>query len=258
MRLLVGLVAALALVFVAGCGGGSSKTAETPAKGGPPLDATPIDPATAATISGTITLDGPAPAEEQINMSADPVCKAAHPKPMFTERAVVRDGKVQWAFVYVKTGLEGRAFAPPAEPALLDQLGCRYIPHVLGVRVGQSIKLLNSDETLHNVHAMPEHSKAFNVGLAEKGMSMSRKFTAPEVMVPVKCDVHSWMQGFIGVMAHPFFAVSDENGAFTISGLPPGTYTLAVWHETFGEQAVEVTLGPSETKTADFTLKAKS
>ena len=258
MRRFVGLLAALVVLSTAGCGGGSQKAPEGAAKGGPAPVATPIDPATAATISGTVTLDGPAPAEEQINTSADPVCKAQHTQPMFTERAVVRDGKVQWAFVYVKSGLEGRVFTPPAEPVVLDQVGCRYMPHVLGCMVGQSVKLLNSDETLHNVHAMPTHSKAFNVGLAVKGMSLSRKFTAPEVMVPVKCDVHSWMQGFIGVMAHPFYAVTDENGAFTIKGLPPGTYTLAVWHETFGEQAVEVTLGPSETKTADFTLKAKS
>lgn len=257
MRHLVGLTAAFVLLAAVGCGGGSPKTADKPAAGPAPV-ATPIDPATAATISGTISLDGPAPAEEVINTAADPVCKAMHTTTMTTERAVVRDGKVQWAFVYVKSGLEGRAFNPPAEPAILDQVGCRYVPHVLGCMVGQPVKLLNSDETLHNVHAMPQNSKAFNVGLAVKGMALNRKFTAPEIMVPVKCDVHSWMQGFIGVLPHPFFAVSAENGAYTIKGLPPGTYTLAVWHETFGEQTLEVTLGPSETKTADFTLKPKS
>jgi len=246
------------LVFAAiGCGGGKpaeqTHTEATPSPG-----AAAIDPATVATINGTIMFDGTAPAEDKINMSADPQCMALHTDAVYTQHAVVKDGKLRWAFIYVKDGLGSRTFPTPAEPVTIDQKGCMYEPHVLGVMVNQPIDILNSDETLHNIHAQPANSEQFNIGMPLKNMKQTRKFSAVEVMVPVKCDVHPWMASYIGVLSHPYYAVSGEDGAFSIKGLPPGTYTIEAWHEKFGSQTQSVTVGPSETKTADFTFKATS
>lgn len=246
------LILTLAL---AGCGGPKAKD-EKPAPSADQTPLTVVDPATAATVSGTILLEGTPPAEEAINMSADPVCKNAQSGPAMTERAVVRDGRVQWAFVHVREGLEGKRFAVPETPVELDQVACRYTPHVVGVMVGQPFRMLNSDDTLHNVHAQCRNCRAFNVGLSVKGMSINRKFDKPEVMVPVKCDVHSWMQAFVGVTTHPYYAVSDAAGAWTIGNLPPGSYVLEAWHETFGTRTQSITVGAGETKTVDFTFKA--
>ncbi len=253
-----------ALFFLTvGCGGGGgdSHTADKPADNAAAShDAAPaaVDPATAATVSGTISFEGDVPKAEKINMSADPTCAAMHSEPMYTQSTVVNDGKLQWVFVYVKSGLEGKSFPTPSTPAVMDQHGCKYEPHVLGVMVNQPLEILNSDETLHNIHAMPTANKAFNIGMPLKDMKQQKTFDQPEVMIPVKCDVHSWMISYIGVLPHPCFAVSSATGSYTISGLPPGTYTLEAWHETLGAQTMEVTVGPSETKTADFTFKATS
>jgi len=253
---------AAALLFAAGCGGGgqSQKQETPPADNTASHEAAPaaVNPATAAAISGTVFFEGTPPEPQKINMSADPQCGAGHDGAMYTESAVVNDGKLEWVFVYVKSGLEGRMFPTPTEPAVMDQLGCRYHPHVMGVMVDQPVKFVNSDETLHNVHAAPTVNKAFNLGMPIKGMSMERTFTQPEVMIPIKCDVHSWMSSYVGVLPHPCFAVSDSTGAFTIHGLPPGTYTIEAWHEKFGTQTQEVTVGEGETKTLDFTFKAPS
>lgn len=245
------------LFLLAGCGGSPKPEKPAPGADAAAVPLTVVDPATAVTISGSIALEGTPPAEESINMSADPVCKNAHAgQQVVTERAVVKDGRVQWAFIHIKEGLEGKRFAVPETPVELDQVGCRYTPHVLGIMAGQQFKMLNSDDTLHNVHAQCQNCRAFNVGLAVRGMSVSRKFDKPEIMVPVKCDVHSWMQAFVGVTTHPFYAVSDAAGAYTISGLPPGTYTLEAWHETFGTRTQSITVAPGEAKTVDFTFKA--
>lgn len=251
-----------AVFVLAGCGGGGggNTTAENKPAGGTPAAETPaaFDPATAGTINGTINFDGTPPAEDKINMAADPQCQSMHPQGAMTEHAVVNNGKLEWVFVYVKDGLGNRTFPVPAEPATIDQKGCQYHPHVLGVMVGQDLEIINSDETLHNIHAQPTKSEQFNIGMPLKDMKQKKKFTAAEVMVPVKCDVHPWMSSFIGVLNHPFYSVSSADGSYSIKGLPPGTYTIEAWHEKFGTQTQSVTIGPSETKTADFTFKATS
>ncbi len=157
-------------------------------------------------------------------------------------------------FVYVKNGLGNRRFPAPTVPVVLDQQGCRYVPHVIGVQVGQPLEVLNSDETLHNVHAVAQINEEFNVGQPLKGLKLTHTFLAREVMIPFKCDVHGWMNAYVGVMDHPFFAVSTGGGRFDLKPLPPGSYEIEAWHEKLGTQALSVTVGEKETKEITFTF----
>jgi len=251
------------VVTVAACGGsepaprrrsldGGSTSAPAGGGGGELT----IDEATAGVITGTIALDGPAPKNEPIRMNADPVCVKQAPGAQLQETFVVgADGKsLANVFVYVKDGLKG-SYAAPSSTATLDQKGCRYIPHVFGVQVGQPVEIINSDPTLHNIHATPKANREFNNGQPIQGMKMSHSFTAKEVMVPFKCDVHGWMSSYVGVLDHPFFATSDTSGKFTIKGVPPGTYTIEAWHEKLGATTQSVTVAAKETKDITFTLK---
>lgn len=186
-------------------------------------------------------------------MAADPVCQRENPDAV-AETVVVSDGGLQNVFVYVKDGLNGYAFDTPTEPARLDQKGCRYVPHVLGLRAGQPIEIANSDPTFHNVHALPAVNREFNVGQPSQGMRDVRTFTAPEVMVRVKCDVHAWMHAYVGVVDHPYFAVTADGGTFSLEHVPAGTYTIEAWHEKLGTQTQTVTLGETESKDIAFTF----
>jgi len=218
--------------------------------------ALPLAAHAAGTITGTIKLDGQAPAKQTIKMSADPQCDALNPNGRTGDVFLVKDGKVQNVFVYIKEGLGDQKFEIPAGPvAHVDQVGCMYTPRVIGVMVGQEFEIRNSDPTLHNVHSLPKSSKPFNNAMPMKGMTIKRKFTAPEVMVRVKCDVHPWMAAHIGVLPHPFFAVSGEDGAFTIANVPPGTYTIEAWHEKMGTQTASVTVADGAAANADFAFK---
>jgi plastocyanin len=168
-----------------------------------------------------------------------------------------RDGALQNAFVYVKDGLDpSYSFDVPTSPVTLDQKGCRYEPRVFGVRAGQPIEIVNSDATMHNIHALPMTNQEFNLGEPNQGYRMQKTFTVPEVMVRFKCDVHAWMSAYAGVMTHPYFAVSAADGTFSLKGLPPGTYTIEAWHETFGTRSAKVTIAPHHTGTADFSFTA--
>jgi plastocyanin len=248
---------------VAACGGGGSQSAgssapaaSAPAGGG----GKKVDPATAGELKGTVALDGAAPKNAEIKMNADPVCiKQTNNSPQAQETFIVgKDGKsLGNVFVYVKEGLSpDYSFDVPTESAKIDQQNCRYHPHVFGMRVGQKLEIVNSDPTLHNIHAVPKANTEFNNGQPIQGMKMDHTFTAKEVMVPFKCDVHGWMNAYVGVLDHPFFAVTDEDGKFDIKGLPPGTYTIEAWHEKAGTVTQSITIGNSETKDINFTLKA--
>ncbi|MBI2933824.1 MAG: carboxypeptidase regulatory-like domain-containing protein [Planctomycetes bacterium] len=212
----------------------------------------------AATVTGTVTFKGDAPKRKKIKMEADPQCLALHDKPQLSEEAVVdKEGRVQWCFVYVKGGLEGKTFETPKEPVVLQQKGCRYDPHVLGIMVGQDLTIHNGDPLMHNVHAIAKRNGEFNFGQPKQGMETSRKFDNPEVMVKFKCDVHPWMSAWLGVLTHPYYAVTGADGKYEIKGLPPGKYTLEVWHETFGTKSEEFEVKAGETKTADFVYEKK-
>ena len=246
-------------VSLAACGGGqeSSAPATTAAPAAP--GATKVDPSTAGDVKGTVTLTGTAPKNEPIRMNADPICvKQTQSQGAQTQETFVvsGDGKLANVFVYVKDGLGNYVYDPPSGGAKLDQHGCRYTPHVFGVRVGQPIEIINSDPTLHNIHAMPKANAEFNNGQPIQGMKMNHTFKAKEVMVPFKCDVHGWMNAYVGVLDHPYFAVSKEDGSFEIKGLPPGTYTIEAWHEKLGATTQSVTIGAKESKEVSFTFDA--
>ena len=245
MRTLV--VAAFVAALAAACGG-AEKPAEAPAA---PV-ANPVDAATAGAVAGKVTFMGTPPPSEPISMSSDPRCMNAGAK---TEAVMVSgDGSLQNVFVYVKDGLGNLKFPVPTTPLVLDQKGCQYRPHVFGVQAGQTIEILNSDMTLHNIHAWPQTNQEFNVGQALQGMKDTHVFTTQEIMVPFRCDVHRWMNSFVGVVAHPFFAVTGADGSFQLKGLPPGTYTIEAWHEKFGTKTASVTIGAKESKDVAFTF----
>ncbi len=160
-------------------------------------------------------------------------------------------------FVYVKDGLGNKyIFDTPTEPVTLNQKGCHYVPHVLGVRATQPLEIVNSDNTMHNVHGMPQTNREFNFGQPLAGVKNSVTFTTPEVLIPFKCDVHSWMNAYIGVVDHPYFAVTANGGKFELRAIPPGTYTIEAVHEKLGRQAQTVTLGEKDSKDVTFTFKA--
>jgi plastocyanin len=238
---------------------GQTTTAAATNSGAPaaatPAAAAPVV-ADAATLSGTVKFAGTAPKAAAIQMSADPYCQSQHPNGQGAEDEEVvvgAGGELANVLVYVKNAPNG---AMPSAPATIDQKGCRYYPHVQAVMVGQQIQIKNDDATLHNIHAMPAVNTAFNEGQPVQGMVANKKFDKVE-MTPfrIKCDVHGWMKSFMAVMPHPYFSVSKMDGAFSIPNLPPGTYTIVAWHEKYGQQEQQVTVGPKETKQIAFSFK---
>jgi hypothetical protein len=245
----------LALILCAGLAAcsGSSPGGSTTAAPAPP----PIDPATVATISGQVSLDGTAPESQVIRLDGDPKCVTlAAGEERRTEYIVSGEGRsLQNVFVYVKDGLPPSLYPVPSTPVVLDQQKCRYVPRVLGIQVGQELVIRNSDPLLHNVHAEGMINAAFDVGTPIQGMEAKRTFATREVMVPVKCNVHSWMNAYIGVLEHPYYAVTDARGRFSIAQLPPGTYTIEIWHEKLGTQTQQITVAAKDSKELAFTYK---
>jgi plastocyanin len=224
----------------------------------PPAAAEPaVDAATAASLNGQVRFDGTLPASEVIRMDGDPKCvTAAQGEERRTDVFVSNDGKsLGNVFIYVKEGLAQRMYPVPSSPVVFDQQKCRYVPRVVGIQVGQALEIRNSDPLLHNVHGEGSVNQPFDYGQPLQGIKTTHTFTTREVMVPVKCQVHSWMRGYVGVLEHPFFAVTDGSGHFTIPQLPPGTYTIEAWHERLGTQTQQITVAAKDAKTLDFTFK---
>jgi plastocyanin len=249
------LAALVLAVLAAACGGGGGQQTAAPAPAAAPV-ASPVDPATAGSVTGKVTFMGTAPAPQPIRMNSDPNC-GKDGGTATTESLVVGDGgSLQNVFVYVKDGLGDLRFPVPSAPVVLDQKGCKYIPHVFGIQVGQPLEIVNDDSTLHNIHAVPKANGEFNTGQPLRGMKSTHTFSTKEVMVPFKCDVHGWMNAHVGVLDHPFFAVTGADGTFALKGLPPGTYTIDAWHEKLGTQTQTVTIAAKETKDVTLTFKA--
>lgn len=207
-------------------------------------------------ISGTVKFDGKVPNFKAINMDADPICASAHKDAVLPQTLVLGEGNTMGnVFVYVKSGLTKTDFTPPAEAAVIDQKGCNYDPHVLGVMVGQKLKILNPDGTLHNVHAMPKVNQEFNMAMPKFRTEVEKVFDKPEFMFPIKCDVHPWMNAWIAVMPHPYFMVTKADGKYDLKDLPPGTYQVEAWHEKLGTKTATVTVTDGGTATADFTFE---
>jgi hypothetical protein len=242
--------------FVAACGGGNGEENGGGNGDGGGEEATAIDPATAGSIAGMVNFTGTAPEPELIQMDAEPTCMEQYSEGPFTQNVIVGDnGRLANVFIYVKSGLEEMTFATPSEPVVLDQSGCRYVPHVLGIQTDQTLLIRNSDDVLHNIHPQPVNSRAFNESQPNQGMETERSFPTAEIMIPVGCDVHSWMSAFVGVVDHPYFAVSGSDGSFELPNLPPGEYEVEAWHEEYGTQTMTVTVGESEAVTLDFTFE---
>jgi plastocyanin len=239
------------LLLLGACSKSSNETAATsteqPSAAQQP--AQPVDPATAATISGTVKYTGPVPKPVRIDMSQDPSCKGQN----MAAPIEAENGNLANAFVYVKEGLGNRNFPVPQEPAVIDQQGCKYHPAVLGVMTGQRIEIRNSDPTTHNIHPTPKDNREWNESQAPNAAPLEKTFAREELMMPVKCNQHPWMKMHINVVRHPFFAVTDSQGKFEIKGLPPGEYTVAVLHDRLGEQTQKITVGPKESKSTEFT-----
>jgi len=207
------------------------------------------------TVRGAVKIRGEIPLRKRIRLDADSKCEAMHAGVVLSDQLVAdANGNVQWAFVFVKAGPIGAPPSAPTTPVLLDQIRCVFTPHMVGVRVGQPIRVLSSDDVLHNVHALPFTNKEFNVGLPRGGMEVVRTFDQPEVMLKIKCDVHPWMASWVGVVDHPYFAVTNELGSYVIRDLPPGKFTLEVWHEMYKSVTRSVDVPPGGDVAVDFVL----
>lgn len=216
---------------------------------------TTINWADSGTISGVIHFEGKAPKRIPIDMAQDPVCAMSPPN--LTQQYVVNDGGLANVVVYVKSGLGDKAYTPSSTPVVMDQKGCRFVPHVLAVMAGQPVEFTDSDNTMHNVHITPTvaANQAVNVSEGPNNPDATRMFAAPEMMMPVRCNNHPWMLGYISVIANPFFDVSNADGDFTIKGVPPGTYTIVADHEMLGPKTATVTVTAGHTTHLDFTYE---
>ena len=245
------------VLFAVGCGGGGEEAATSEeAAPGAAVEYVKVDPATAGSISGKVVLDGEAPSNPRINMSAEPDCAGLHSGAVRAETSVVGDGgALANTFVWVRDGLEGK-FEVPSSSVSLSQKGCIYTPHVVALQSGQVLSVTNEDPTTHNVHPLPKVNREWNKSQTANASAIERTFSRQEIMLPVKCNIHPWMRSYINVVDHPFYAITAADGSFEIKGLPPGTYTIEAQHEKFDAQEMSVTVGASEAKQADFTFSA--
>jgi len=215
----------------------------------------PAAQASAGSVTGKVVYEGKVPTFTPIDMNADPKCKAKNPSPVMPEVLVLGDqSRMLNVLVSVVTAFPGKTFPAPKEPAVIQQHGCVYQPHLIGVMAGQELLFKNADGMLHNVHALPVQNRPFNIGMPPTLKEKGKVLDLPEAAFRVKCDVHPWMQAYVAVLSHPFFAVTGSDGTFQIKDLPAGTYEIEAWHEKLGTRKASVTVGEGDTKTLDFTF----
>ena len=236
----------VSVLFSFACGGGGEGGSS--AGGGQAAAATPLG---TGSIAGVVNFAGSAPANPVLDMAEEAECAAKYTEGPFDPVVVAADGKLANVFVRVTGGLPAGPYPMPGTAAVIDQDGCLYSPRVLGLMVGQDLEIKNSDPLAHNIKAVPTENRPFNIS-QPRVMSTTRSFATPEVMVPLECSVHGWMKAYVGVVEHPYFAVSGADGTFTISGLPDGTYTIEAWHETLGVRMAEITVSGGAAASAEF------
>ena len=258
-KFLIGCGAA-SLLLLAGCGKSDQSESVKPKEEATKTAAgTPaaVDEANAATVTGKVSFAGDKPVMKNLSMDATPACARAHTTPQKSQEVLVNEnGTLKNVFVWVKAGVPDKQWPVPATAVKLEQKGCMYEPHVLGVMATQEIEIINDDPTNHNIHPLPKVNQEWNESQPPKGDPKKKSFARQEVLISVKCNVHPWMRAYIGVVGHPFFAVTGDDGTFTIKGLPPGTYTIEAIQEKFGSKEMQVTVGAKEAKTADFDFKS--
>ena len=247
----------LAAITLAGCK--QTATVSTSQSPSQPIAAHPapaVDPATAGTISGIVEFKGKPPARIPIDMSADPACALANNA---TEQILVTDHRLANVYIYIKSGAPDSSAPANTPPVILDQKGCRYIPHVIALQQGATVEFRNSDPTMHNVHTMPTQVGNNSIDLSETPMGppQTERFKSPEVMLPVRCNNHPWMSAFINVAPNRYFAVTGTDGSFKIGDLPPGTYTVAAVQEKLGEKDMQITVPAKSVAKLSFTFAAK-
>jgi plastocyanin len=208
-----------------------------------------------ASLTGVVKFEGTAPVAKPVSMAADPSCAIQHPTPVFAQEIMADSkGDLQNVIVFVAQGLGDRTFQAPTQPAVVEQKGCVYLPHVLAVRANQPLHIANDDPTSHNIHPMPANNREWNKA-EPPGTSVDEVFAREEIAIPVKCNVHPWMRGYIAVFKHPYFAVTGRDGSFDLGSLPPGTYTIKAWHEKLGTSTQTITIGANETREISFVFK---
>jgi hypothetical protein len=210
-----------------------------------------------ATVSGKVTFTGTAPKFKPLDVSKEPPCVKMHEsQPLYPETVVAGPGNsLRNVVVYVSGGAP--SVGPPAlPPAIFDQQGCHYTTHVLAFRVGQEVKISNSDPFSHNIHPIARINREWNK-IQPPGVPPFSYAYEQEEFIPVKCNIHPWMQGYFAVLKNGYFAVTDDSGHFNLPELPPGHYTLTAWHESFGTRTQEITVSSSEPQTVDFVFAAK-
>jgi hypothetical protein len=240
----------LLVLTLLGCKSSEAPPSSSASLEGPPVT---IDGATAGSISGAITFKGATPKLPSLDMTQDPGCP---PSPQPSDAVVVNKGRLANVFVYIKEGLPQGRFPVSSDPAILDQRGCRYVPHVLGIMAGEPLKILNSDTANHNVHDLPRSNPEWNQSQMPTDPPIVETFPHPEMMIPLQCNQHPWMRAYVSVLPHPYFAVTGSDGTFQIKNLPPGEYTMVAVHEKFGEQTMKVKVGAKENAKADFSFSA--
>ncbi len=242
--LYAGVLVALAVVFAVAVSSALPNRSALSAKA--PMELLPDS----ATISGIISYTGTPPPRQRVNMKSDPVCGPGS----LSEDLIVNNQCIHNVFVYVSSGLEGRLFTAPKTPVTLNQANCWFRPRVFGIMVGQRLHIVNGDQTLHDVHSHATINRAFNFAQAKQGRSDDKVFEEEEVMIPITDDVHGWKQCYIGVLRHPYFAVTGRDGRYTLPPLPEGTYTITIWHEKLGTSSERITVKPGESRSLNFSM----
>jgi len=207
-------------------------------------------------VSGQVRIEGSAVKPQMIDMSMEPSCAKQYARPVVEENVVTGPGNaLENVVVYISAGAQDDA--PPAQPVVLTQKGCRYSPHILAFQVNQDFQVLNQDKTAHNFHPLPTSNREWNKSQPPGAPPIEEKYGRPE-FIPVMCNIHPWMKGTLAVMKNSHYAITAAGGEFKLPNLPPGNYTITAWHESFGEQSQPVIIGGGESKTLNFVFKAKS